>query len=107
MSERLHTLKTWPEHFEALSAGRKTAEMRLNDRDFKEGEHLDLCEYDPSKSGDEGYTGRSITVKVTHVLHGPGFGVEPGYCMLSFTWCPGFLLGDYIGGTAPTTERRD
>lgn len=50
-----HNLKTWPEYFQAVIDGKKTFEIRKNDRDFKVGNELLLQEYDPEQ---ETYTGR-------------------------------------------------
>lgn len=73
-------LKCWPEVFQAMLDGRKTAEYRLNDRDFKVGEWLLIREWCPE---DEQYTHREMTVQITHILDG-GFGMPKGYVMLSF-----------------------
>lgn len=43
----VHTLKTWPEYFEAIWSGKKNFEIRKADRDFKVGDCLILLEYDP------------------------------------------------------------
>lgn len=59
-----HDLKAWPEYFVAVSDGRKTFEIRKNDRGFKVGDILMLREYIPSS--DE-YTGCYILVKVTYI----------------------------------------
>ncbi|MCG0590589.1 DUF3850 domain-containing protein [Bacillus velezensis] len=56
-----HHLKILPEYFEALKDGRKTFEIRHDDRGFKEGDTLSLNEWQ------DGYTGRSIEVDVTYV----------------------------------------
>jgi ribosomal protein L37E len=42
----VHSLKTWPEYFEAQRAGRKTFELRRNDRNFQVGDLLVLREWD-------------------------------------------------------------
>lgn len=63
---KLHTLKTEPEHFFKASQGRKTFEVRKNDRDFMEGDYLLLELYNKEK---EELTGAEwILVKVGHVL---------------------------------------
>ncbi|KAF6602368.1 DUF3850 domain-containing protein, partial [Bacillus sp. EKM417B] len=56
-----HHLKILPEYFKALKDGRKTFEIRHDDRGFKEGDTLSLNEWQ------DGYTGRSIEVEVTYV----------------------------------------
>jgi hypothetical protein len=73
-----HELKVWPDYFDALETGAKTFEVRLNDRDFRNGDTLWLREWNQGV----GYTGRSIRRTVTNILRGPAFGIEDKYvCM--------------------------
>jgi len=62
---KIHKLKTWPEYFELMVSGKKTFELRENDRDFDEGDKLILQEYDPNKKE---YTGQELHVIITHML---------------------------------------
>jgi Domain of unknown function (DUF3850) len=64
-----HELKCWPEFFEPMLLGLKTAELRYNDRDYKIGDVLLLREWEPH---DETYSGRECRRLVTHVVHGVG-----------------------------------
>lgn len=66
-STETHRLKIWPRYFEAVCDGRKTFEVRVNDRGFRVGDKLELQEYLPV---DEEYTGRSITKEVIYILYG-------------------------------------
>lgn len=50
--------------FNDVITGKKRAELRKNDRDFKEGDILNLSEYDPIKNC---YTGKGVTVVITHI----------------------------------------
>ncbi|WP_306274158.1 ASCH/PUA domain-containing protein [Parageobacillus thermoglucosidasius] len=59
-----HRLKTWPEYFEAVLSGKKTFEIRKNDRDFRVNDLLLLQEYNPKT---EEYTGREVLVEVTYI----------------------------------------
>lgn len=77
-----HYLKTWPEYYQAIMSGDKTFEVRFNDRDFKEGEILQLQEYDPAKLA---YTGRQEWFYIRHILHGGQFGIEKGYVVMSIS----------------------
>jgi len=101
---RTHELKCQPPHFAAVAAGRKTVEIRRDDRGFAVGDILDLREYDPEQpvrsfipdgltpeqeqqgiadgSIRIGYTGRSCRVVVTHILRGFE-GLADGYVALS------------------------
>jgi hypothetical protein len=58
-----HALKTWPGAWMAVDSGRKTFEVRRNDRSFAEGDELVLREYDTLK----GHTGRECRRRVTYV----------------------------------------
>lgn len=62
------TLKTWPIYFNAIWNGEKTFEVRLNDRDFQNGDELGLLEWDPHL---QEYSGRSIHVQVTYICKLP------------------------------------
>ncbi|PQY52711.1 DUF3850 domain-containing protein [Cronobacter sakazakii] len=73
-----HNLKIWPEHYSAVCAGVKRAELRKNDRDYRAGDTLDLCEWDKH---DESFTGEFISVTVTHVADVGEW--MPGYVLLS------------------------
>lgn len=77
----IHELKTWPEYFIRVFEGTKKFEIRKNDRHFLIGDILTLKEWDPKT---ENYTGRTIIKKVTYMLNGPAFGIEEGYCVMSF-----------------------
>lgn len=59
-----HQLKILPEYFQAVIEGRKKAELRTNDRDFKIGDYLLLTEWD---SGADEYTGRKIVVEISDI----------------------------------------
>ena len=70
-----HTLKTWPEFFEAVVDGRKTFEVRMEtDRRFEVGDTLCLREWRPDS---ETYTGRDHHAEVTYVLRGHEWGLSP------------------------------
>jgi len=62
-----HRLKIWPSYFEAICEGKKTFEVRVNDRGFQVGDKLELREWNPV---DEEYTGRSIVKEVVYILYG-------------------------------------
>lgn len=83
---RVHELKTWPPCFRAILEGRKTFEVRKNDRAFDEGDEMWLREFDPGRTStlcrDGSYTGREIRASVTYVMRGGDFGVERGFAVL-------------------------
>lgn len=70
-----HHLKTWPLCYAAIIEGRKTFEIRRNDRDFKVGDDLVLAEWDP----DRGYTSR---VAVRQVIFMTDFEQKPGFVVM-------------------------
>ena len=70
-----HDLKINPEFFGPISLGLKTAELRLNDRDYKVGDWLILREWH------NGYTGQQVSRKVVHIAD-VDF-VSPGYVLMS------------------------
>lgn len=71
-----HRLKTIPEYFDAVIDGRKTFELRKDDRGYSVGDTLVLCEWDG-----KGYTGREVRCKVGYMLEDYA-GLTPGYAVL-------------------------
>lgn len=61
MTPRHHLLKIWPQYFNDIRRGKKTAEIRFDDRDFRIGDTLILQEWKPLKKA---YTGRAIRKRV-------------------------------------------
>ena len=75
----MHELKCWPEFFEEILAGRKTFELRQDDRGFRAGDTLRLREWHP---GRKEYTGRELEREVSYLMAGGGFGLLQGWvCM--------------------------
>lgn len=63
MSRQHHYLKILPEYYRAIESGRKTFEVRINDRNYQVYDILHLEEWTS-----DGYTGRTITAEVTYTL---------------------------------------
>lgn len=87
-----HVLKCWPDFFAPLARMDKTFDLRKNDRRFKVGDVLRICEYN-DRIGE--FTGKVIERRVTHVLDGVGpgaitplLGLSRGYCILSLAPIP-------------------
>ena len=83
-----HELKTDPEIFEAVYTGKKTYELRRNDREFKVGDTLHLKETEHTgREMEQGlpliYTGREYWAEVSHILNGPVYGLAAGWCLMS------------------------
>ena len=83
--QKVHFLKTWTVYFDDVEKGTKTWELRLNDRNFKVGDHLVLMRYSDKNSR---FTGRMLQFEVTHIFHGNTFGVVDGWCIMSIKPVP-------------------
>ena len=98
-----HELKIWPNEFKDTCSGKKTFEVRKNDRCFKIGDMLILREFVPCKecSGygrvadhtdfidctckepHGKYTGKKIHAVVKYILNGGQFGIHKDYVVMS------------------------
>lgn len=77
-----HELKTWPIYFQPLAKGKKTFEIRRDDRQYKEGDILVLKEW----SKDSGYTSNEVVARVEYLLRDDVVvGVPPGYVIMSIS----------------------
>ena len=76
---KIHELKTWPRFFQAVWDGRKTLEIRKNDRAYQVGDILLLQEWEPDLCE---YTGLVVACKVTHIVNEQPF-VPEGYVAMS------------------------
>jgi hypothetical protein len=100
---QVHELKTLPQYWDAIASGAKTFEVRRDDRGFQRGDFLRLLkmrkrqlgsyevEYDTK--GEPRYT---LVRRITYVLTGGQFGIEPGYVVLGL----GFKLDEPRGLSA-------
>jgi hypothetical protein len=71
-------LKVEPRFFDDLVNGKKSFEVRLDDRNFKFGDILHLWEWGSSGlPGEGGFTGREVTRQIKHILKGGRYGIEP------------------------------
>lgn len=82
----VHKLKTIDLFFDAVEDGRKTFEVRRNDRAFQTGDILELIKID-----DKGYYVTPVgerfgTIvlrkRISYLLQGGQFGIEEGFCVL-------------------------
>lgn len=85
---KTHHLKTDPAEFNAVAACLKTFELRRDDRGFEQGDLLRLRQTVFSHSEMENghplvYTGETLIRWVSHILRGPAFGLEEGWCIMS------------------------
>ena len=72
-----HKLKIYPEYFTQVCNGRKSFEIRKNDRNFQVGDLLVLQEYCPII---QDYTGREVKKEVTYITD---FEQRDGYVVMS------------------------
>ncbi|MBC1935200.1 DUF3850 domain-containing protein [Listeria grandensis] len=71
----VHSLKIFPEFFEAVRSGAKKAEVRDNDRNFKVNDTILLHEYENGI-----YTGEILCVRITYISD---YNQPPGQVVLS------------------------
>lgn len=78
-----HRVKTWPPFFKDVLRGKKSFEMRLNDRDYQVGDVLVQEEFDPELKD---YTGRRWRQEITYVMRAEdipqNWGLKEGWCIL-------------------------
>lgn len=78
----IHRLKCEAPFFDAVEAGRKTAELRRDDRGFHVGDVLELIR---TKGGEPTHAGAKFQVLVTHIIRdSDGPWLAPGHVMMSF-----------------------
>lgn len=75
--DRRHKLKLAKMFFEDVRLGRKSFELRKNDRDYQIGDILELREMDNGEP-----TGRVIEKEITYILEGFA-GLKEDYCILA------------------------
>lgn len=83
---KVHELKIKPPNFQAILDGRKSFEIRRNDRNYKEGDILIFREN--KNGGKNGYTGRSMRCVLTYVASAYPVLAE-GYVVMSidvYSW---------------------
>lgn len=81
----VHYLKSQPQFYQEIIAGRKTHDLRKNDREFNIGDYIVLREW----SELDGYTGGVATVEITYITdvdspcaYSPA-ALHPAFCILS------------------------
>lgn len=86
MTATVHELKTLARYFDAVGDGRKTFEVRKNDRAFQTGDVLELVKIDDKgyyvTPPDDRFGKTKLRKRITYLLQGGQFGIEPGYCVL-------------------------
>lgn len=75
-----HQLKCWPAPFDLVAVGLKLHEVRVNDRDYRSGDMVQLCRWDPEMQQE---TGQHIVARIGHVTYGGEWQLQPGLCVFS------------------------
>lgn len=75
--QQVHEIKIGAEFYEEVVTGRKTFELRKNDRGYKEG---DLLVLEECIDGEK--TGSTVTMVVTYILE-DYTGLQEGYCIMA------------------------
>ncbi|MBE5922066.1 MAG: DUF3850 domain-containing protein [Lachnospiraceae bacterium] len=102
----IHQLKCKAEYFEQIADGRKTFEVRKNDRNFHVGDYLALNELKPhNKNAERLETGRSVLVRVHMMIDNPEY-VKEGYVILGIEGCVVDVLGVGCMPMVLTEERK-
>lgn len=77
-----HDLKTWPDAFDAIAGGRKSMEIRHNDRRFAAGDLVRLRRFDPATGQ---YTGEELERLIVEVTDEGAFKVQHGYVAVRYS----------------------
>lgn len=75
-SRKIHQIRLAASYFDDVVSGKKTFELRKNDRGYKEGDFLEMMEFNDGKN-----TGRTVRVLVTYLLENYT-GLSDGYCIM-------------------------
>ena len=79
----IHELKILPHFFTDVISGKKTFEIRKNDRPFEKGDLLALNEYDADRKC---YTGNSCLVYIDYILEDAEY-VKNGMAVMAIKPC--------------------
>lgn len=82
-AHKTHTVKCWTEFFGPISDGRKTFDLRIDDRDYQVGDNIIQEEF---RHGVGEFTGRECRCEITYIGRGRSFerfGLAPGYAILA------------------------
>lgn len=85
-----HEVKIVASYYEDVVSGKKSFELRKNDRGYKQGDSLKMLEFKDGK-----HTGRTIDADIIYMLE-DYTGLTEGYCIL------GIRVTDYTGKVSET-----
>ena len=100
-----HELKCFPNYYDAVARGDKNFEVRRDDRGFQKGDVLILQRTDPDKPHrvKTDYSGKvvhELKRRVSYILTGGQFGIEPGYVVMALE--P--VIADRVDNELKTSE---
>lgn len=75
--QKVHQIRIGTSFFDDVCSGKKSFELRKNDRGYKQGDILEMMEFTNGK-----YTGNSVKVLVTYMLE-DFKGLEENYCIMA------------------------
>jgi hypothetical protein len=78
-----HELKIKEKYFLCLASGKKSFEVRLNDRDFQAGDQIEFTVLGDDGLPDSTYCPRLMGITYVH----SGLGMAEGYVVLGVEWC--------------------
>lgn len=96
----IHGLKCYKNYFEDITSGRKSFEVRKNDRDYREGDYLALNEVDANGI----HTGRSCMIYVEYILSDEDFCKE-GYVIMAIVPCAVHINKEEIDRCIPVPQK--
>lgn len=85
---RIHPLKSWPAEFYMIRGGHQRATLRVDDRAFKEGDILDLREFNPQAPEYEGMSQHAQITDIQRCGEPPLDELPEGWVLLSLHLLP-------------------
>lgn len=79
----VHALKILTKYFEDIVNCSKQFEVRKADRPYAVGDFLALNEFNPKEAENNGYTGRSVLVKIIYIFDDAEY-CKDGYIIIGF-----------------------
>ncbi|MDE7200594.1 MAG: DUF3850 domain-containing protein [Lachnospiraceae bacterium] len=75
--QKVHQIRIGSSFFDDVCSGKKSFELRKNDREYEQGDILEMMEFTNGK-----YTGRAVKVLVTYILE-DFTGLKEDYCIMA------------------------
>lgn len=86
---KTHTLKIYPRFFDDLIEGRKTWELRKDDRGYQVGHFLHFREFNTNQQEGQQFTGRQARFEITYLVANlQSFGLADDHVIMSVRPAP-------------------